>query len=607
MHRFPPGNYSFRVKARNSFGQWSEEKAMDIQISPPWWATTWAYAFYVLSGLSLLALLFYLQQRSHRRKLSFERQENAHRQQQLQLSMQLEFEQQEAQRLKELDTAKARLYDNFTHEFRTPITIIRGETQEIKGNEERKKTILRNSGQLLTMVNRMLDLSKLEAGALEPEWIRDDIIAYLKYLVESFHSMAGYKDIRLNFYTQLDQLIMDIDPEKLKQIISNLLSNAIKFTPQYGQVIVVAGADESWLEIEVKDSGIGITPEKLDKIFVRFYQVDDSSTRQAGGTGIGLALVKELVHLMEGKIQVRSEEQKGTSFHVLLPIHHDAPLQQTSSPILPPSTQVLPATSLPQPAGSSQKTDLPLVLIIEDHPDMIAYVYNCLMTDYQVFTAQNGKEGVDAAFEHLPDLIICDVMMPELDGFGVVELLKNDLRTAHIPIILLTAKAAQSDKITGLQFGADAYMLKPFDKEEFRLKLHNLLQSQANLRAFLLADEALVPDKGGSSLDPKDQQFVDNFRKIILDNLDNEDMNIPGLCRLVGLSRSQLHKRITAITGASTSFFVMKVRLQEAKKLLLSTDLNVNEVAYSVGFKRPNHFSKSFKDFYGYTPSETKK
>ena len=392
-----------------------------------------------------------------------------------------------ALQLKELDEFKSRFYTNITHEFRTPLTVVKGMAEQIKGQDQVRKLISRNTDRLLQMINQLLDLSRLEQNRLGIQYQQSDIIPYLQYLTESCHSLSNNKKINLAFFSMEESLLMDFDEDIIQQILINLLSNAIKFTPEYGSVKVIVKREKlspNLLDILVKDTGRGIPQEEQSRIFDRFYQVDSSSTRTSEGSGIGLALVKELVRLLSGGIEVESEMGRGTIFRLQLPIQNQAELvtqklEFTASPmLLEPQDEIM---SVSAEKGLA-KPDAPLLLVIEDNIDLTDYIFSCLNQEYNLINALNGKEGIDKAYEVIPDVILCDVMMPEMDGFEVCRQLKSDRRTSHIPIILLTAKATQADKNLGFSHGADAYLTKPFDRTELQLRLRNLTIQSKQLR-----------------------------------------------------------------------------------------------------------------------------
>lgn len=580
-----PGTYTLRVKASNADGVWNEQGAsLAIVIRPPWWATWWARTLFIAALLGAAYLIY----RSQLRR---------------------QLQQAEHLRLQELDKVKTRLYTNITHEFRTPLTVIQGMAEQIEEQPQTaKKLILRNGSHLLNLVNQMLDLSKLESGKLELKLIQSDVIAYLQYLIESFHSLADNKGIGLVYYPEIPALNMDYDAEKLQLIVSNLLSNAIKFSPEGSKIIVHAQQLEKegaeMLQLKVRDKGIGIPADKLPHIFDRFYQVDDSATRKGEGTGIGLTLTKELVQLMGGSIEVESQIGQGSTFMIQLPITRNAAvtteipqtnlLAQVSPEALPEASHLLLAAE-----------DQPQILIIEDNPDVILYIQSCLKDSYRLLSAENGAIGIQQALEHTPDLIISDVMMPEKDGFEVCQTLKRDERSSHIPIILLTAKTDVDSRIAGLQEGADAYLAKPFEKQELLVRIEQLIQLRRNLQArYRELHGRPVVTEGKYK---REDGFVRKIKLLIEERLSDDEFHVDQLARELSMSRSQLFRKLKALTGLSVSAFIRNYRLERGRQLLKTTDLSVSEVAYEVGFKNPNHFSTAFKAAFGDSPGATRK
>jgi len=510
--------------------------------------------------------------------------------------------------LQELDELKSRFFTNIAHELRTPLTIISGMANQMQENPEQwsdkgLKMILRNSDSLLNLVNQILDLRKLESGNLQLQLVQGDIIQYLNYIIESFQSLAESKDIQLHFLADEAKLLMDYDPEKFMRIVSNLLSNAIKYTPGGGNVYVQISQNDDQLQIKVKDTGIGIPADKLPNIFDRFYQVDDSATRQGEGTGIGLALTKELVKLMAGDIQVQSVPEHGSTFTVTLPIRKEAQLEMEivteAQSFAPPTLERSDVISHLEVSDS----ELPSLLIVEDNPDVVEYLRVCLEGLYHLEVANDGQTGIDKALEMVPDIIISDVMMPEKDGFELCQTLKTDERTSHIPIILLTAKADDESRISGLQRGADAYLPKPFNKQELIIRLEKLLE----LRKLLQERYGGMDFVTKNSTTPQEDEFILKVRKAVEDNLDDEDFGVMQLCRAVNLSRAQLHNKIKALTGRSTSNYIRTIRLHHARELLHNPNLNISQVAYEVGFRDPKYFSKTFAEEFGKLPNEIKK
>ncbi len=530
-----------------------------------------------------------------------------------------------AENLQKLNQSKTQFYTNITHEFRTPLTVIMGINEELQRSQEKLKLsdtkkqklaqghdlIQRNSQNLLQLINQLLDLSKADSGMLSLNLVQRDIVPYLNYLTESFYSKAKEKDIRLVFYPEIEDLIMDFDEAKIQQMVYNLLSNALKFTPEKGKVVLHIQEElengQAFMKMKVSDNGNGIDAEKLPHIFDRFYQADDSSTRSEEGTGIGLALTKDLVDLMQGTIAVESKIDKGTSFTIILPVQNKAALATSNElaklDIAPPLSKA--TETLPISGQALVDSDLPLILIVEDNPDVTIYIQQLLENNYQIQTANNGEAGIAQALEIIPDIIISDVMMPKKDGFELTQTLKADTRTSHIPIVLLTAKATETDKIAGLKTGADAYLTKPFNKEELYLRLENLMHLRQALQKQFSASnlnnsEAANPTKTDLTLE---EQFIQKLKNLVHNHLNDPDLNTEKLCKEVELSQSQLYRKLKALTNETPNAFIRHIRLHKAMELLKTTNLNVSEIAYDVGFNDPAYFSRSFVKLFGNPPS----
>jgi len=593
------GTYLFEVKAANNDGVWNEKPAtLRIRIKPPWFRSVIAYLVYLLTFFSLcFAVILYQRKR-------------------WQLKTQLKLKAEEARRLKEMDHAKSRIYANITHEFRTPLTVIQGMAEQIRQNpdnklDERIGIVRRNSKSLLQLINQMLELSKLEGGFLRLNLVNDDITKYLGYLTESFHSFANDKGIHLNFYAENSPVVMDYDPEKIDRILSNLISNAIKFTRQFGKVLVVSRTSgknsEPFLEIEVRDNGKGISKIDLRKIFDRFYQAQDDSTRIEGGTGIGLALVNELVRLIEGEISVESEPGKGSSFIVKIPIRNNV-LEKHSHFSGEDSTIDDPPSLIhadPSKIDSYLEKDKPVLLIVEDNDDVVYYLQSILREDYLVYRSGNGLEGIQKAYELIPDIIISDLMMPGVDGFEVCSTLKNNELTSHIPIIILTAKASDEDRISGLKRGADAYLMKPFSQKELLVRVENLIEIRKQMRKHY-SDLQQAENIEGGEINPE-VKFLEKLDQLIGEKLNDEHFDTSRLCREIGMSRSQLHRKIKAILDTTPALYIRTSRLRSAKSLLEDSELSISEIAFKTGFKSPSYFSYSYTETYGESPSEFRK
>ncbi len=599
-----PGTYTFKVLAANSDGFWTNEQEtlrIKLIILPPWYRTWWAYLLY---ALAIGTVLFGIRSYDLKRQLT----------------------KAEASRLQELDAVKTRLYTNITHEFRTPLTVILGEAAQLEKQAGKNQkgglaAIRRQGRQLLNLVNQMLDLAKVEAGSLHLNVVQGNVVLFLKYLLESFHSLADSKQIELRFEADAEEFWMDYDPDKLQKIVSNLLSNAIKFTLNGGRVVLnlstfqkLTNFNTPQILIQVSDTGQGIPPEKLPFVFDRFYQADDSTTRQAEGTGIGLTLTKELVHLLSGQISVESRHGKGATFTVTLPVTRAAEKQQFQPENFFAENQEMkmePEASLPHFQFPISK-NRPRLLLIEDNPDVVRYISSLLVADYQIYKAGNGKEGVEAAFRLVPDIVISDVMMPEMDGFEVCRVLKTDERTSHVPIILLTAKADQQSKIEGLTHGADVYLPKPFDREELFVHLEKLIELRRSLQERLAGSARFVNFSSrllaGDKPDAPDleERFLQKVARIVEAQMGDEDFDMPQLCKALHMSRSNLFRKLKALTGKSATDFIRSLRLEKAKELLETTDLNVTEVCFKVGFSSPNYFSRAFQEQFGVAPSEVR-
>ncbi|MCU0344911.1 MAG: ATP-binding protein, partial [Ignavibacterium sp.] len=546
----------------------------------------------------------------------------------------------EAEKLHEVDEMKSRFFANISHEFRTPLTLILGPAKDVLDVTKEAKTkqnvglIKRNASRLLGLVNQLLDLSKLEAGRMKLETKEENIIPLLKGLVLSFTSLAERKKISLSFKAAEEKINVYIDRDKIEKILNNLLSNAFKFTPDGGKIDVevklptpsvpLPGGDlgvgqrglnnSSFVEISISDTGRGIPEENLDKIFDRFYQVNGSHTREQEGTGIGLALTKELVELHKGKIEVESEEEKGTTFVVSLPLGkaHLKPEEiveeKTETEVQTTKEDFEPVT---EAANRKDRTDFdvlidtekPLLLIVEDNSDVRKYIISHLEKNYRIQEAVDGEDGLKEAFNHIPDLIISDVMMPKMDGFELCNKLKTDERTSHIPIIMLTAKATSQDKISGYETGADDYIMKPFDAAELKVRIKNLIEIRRRLQEkFTKAD--FVIKRGEIKINRLDEKFIEKLMNIIEKHISEENFTIEEFESEIAMSKSQIYRKLKALTGKSPSRFVRSVRLSKARKMILEKQTTISEIAYSTGFGSPAYFTRCFKEEYGYSPSE---
>lgn len=521
----------------------------------------------------------------------------------------------EADKLVELDHLKTKFFTNISHEFRTPLTLLLGPLENFREkypHENMVPTMQRNAKRLQVLINQLLDLSKLEAGELKVETQLGDMAKFLAYIFSSFESLAQSQNIHFNVTQHPLSFEAFFDADKIEKIITNLLSNAFKFTPINGRVEIKAVFEtldsKPWLVFEVRDNGIGIDPQRLPRIFDRFYQVDDTAQRNYEGTGIGLALVKELVDILHGKITVSSGVNKGTAFRVELPL--PKPAQETGSYVYPQETPIPQNDLWVLPQNNPAPTDLtlvdtqPILLVVEDNPDLRFYLRTMFESHYQIIEANDGQSGLDLAFQFVPDIVVTDLMMPRLDGFELCQRLKSDPRTSHIPVVLLTARASLADRLEGLELGADDYLQKPFSKEELLIRVRNLIQQRALLRQKFSLMVPVVPESQPGTLSQElDNQFILKAKAIVETRMSDSHFNADEFSELMDMSRSNLHRKLKALTDQTTTEFVRTIRLHKAAALLQQTGMTVSEVAYQVGFESLPYFSKTFQEQFGVAPS----
>jgi signal transduction histidine kinase/DNA-binding response OmpR family regulator/ligand-binding sensor domain-containing protein len=607
-----PGDYVLKVKGSNSDGVWNKNAAsLSIVINPPWWGSPWAYGIYFLLILSLLYAV---------RRYELNRQLWKHS---------LELETIESFKYKEISAMKSRFFANISHEFRTPLTLIMGPSDRIINETsdqqvvKQAKSIKRNAARLLNLINQLLDLSKLESGKLELRASRSNIVTFIKGLTMSFESAAEEKDITLALEADKDEEELYFDPEKMTKIMTNLLSNAFKYTPEGGTITVTVqenrtngenpASDIETVEIKVKDTGMGISEKDLPKLFDRFYQVDNSQTREHEGTGIGLALVRDLVELHYGTISVWSKPSVGTEFTINMPMGRD---HLRDYEIVDPAEQMPTESDLKREEYPTSKivddcfnAELSgskyIILLVEDNTDVRDFIKDSLRNEFQVEEASNGEQGLRKAEQIIPDLIISDIMMPKMDGIELTGKLKSDEKTSHIPVILLTAKSEQESRLEGLETGADDYLVKPFDTKELHIRIKNLISIRRKLQEKYSAGDYIPPKKPeGNKLSNIEEHFMAKVMEVIEKHLSEEEFSIEQFGKEVGMSRVQLHRKLKALTGKSASNFVRSIRLAEARTMIIEGRGNISEIAYSVGFSSPQYFTRCFKEEYGYPPSD---
>lgn len=592
-----PGCYVFRVQGCNSVGIWNETPVeMVIVIDPPWWRSSLAYLIY------MLALVFATWQ-------TWRFQVNR-----VKIREQLAYEHRETERIKALEQVKTNFFSNVTHEFRTPLSLILEPARRILTQSknpdivENARHIENNSLRLLDMVNQLLQLAKLESGAIPLDLRRGDFAGHIQEIFRSFLPLAEKRGIHLSLKSDGVIPSFVFDPNKTELIVNNLLSNALKFTPEGGKVwlrlsLEASGDRASFAVIQVGDTGIGIPLESLDKIFDRFYQVEGPHTQAGEGTGIGLALSRELAELMEGTITVSSNETPGSTFTFRLPLKHDLIASENTTPTDFTETAAAPDQIMPAPRADTQA----VVLLIEDNAELRRFIKQSLHPYWQVVEASNGNEGIKKAIALVPDLIISDLMMPEKDGYAVCDELKNTELTAHIPLILLTAKTGLDSKLRGLRSGADDYLTKPFHTEELLARMDNLLELRRKLRQ--QARQANTNTHTTDDLEPNnflsklDQDFLQRFGFLLEQHLADEHLGVEEFAKKMFISRSQLHRKLKALTDQNATDFIRDFRLNQAMEMLKNKEGMVSEVASRVGFANEKYFSTAFKAKFGVSPS----
>ena len=598
----PPGHYVFRVKGSNNDGLWNEKGAsLNLIILPPWWRTWWAYVLY---GLVFFSGLYFL------RRYELNR---------LQLKNQLKLEKIETDSLRHLDQLKSRFFANISHEFRTPLTLILGQVESVLSSDINTKSksklhiANRNARRLLTLINQLLDISKIEAGSMPLKAEQHNIVSFLKSLFYSFESLADTKQITLKFESDLVNIPVVFEPDKMEKVFYNLFSNAFKFTPPGGTITVEAQISGASAVIIIRDTGTGIPSDRINKIFDRFYQLDNSSTREHEGSGIGLALTKELIELHKGKIEVKSKIDEGSEFIITLP------LGNLNTPRLAPEvvahndvfhdistdSDIESKVEISSDKNAMKVGEGEIILIVEDNFDVRNYLREQLELEYTVIDARNGEAGIAKARGIVPDLIITDIMMPKMDGYRFSTEIRKDERTSHIPVIMLTAKAGLDDKIEGLETGIDAYLTKPFSTRELKVRVRNLIQQRKELRKRFSSATVIKPSD--VSAVSADQAFLKRTISIIEKHYDDIQFGVELLASETGMSLSQLNRKLKALIDQPAGQLIRSLRLQRAADLLKKNSGTVAEICYQVGFNDQSYFSRAFKKQFGCSPSDYKK
>ena len=612
------GAYTFLVRSRNVAQLEGSTDEFKFTVAAPWYRTWYAYTFYLLiiGGLVWTFVRWRLRtilREKEALQAEVEFQTKEIRQQNSQLEEQSEELRLNAEQLKELDKMKSNFFINISHEFRTPLSLILGPLDKVieekdvsKLNFSQLERMHRNATRLQQLINQLLDLAKLESGGMKLVITDSDLLYFLRVVVSSFESLAEVRNIRFNVRIPSGSYLTSFDTEKIETILYNLLSNAFKFTPEGGEIsfaVNLPAEGIGFLSISIDDTGPGIPEPEIGKIFDRFYQVDSTSSREFEGSGIGLSLVKELVQLMGGAIAVRSALGTGTSFAIQLPLDEKFESKNVSPTNLPELPHKIEASLVDIHSGpGDDTTDGPLVLIVEDNADLKAYLAEILEDEFRLELAENGKEGLEKAFDLVPDLIISDMMMPVMDGFVFCTEIRKDERTSHIPFVLLTARGTIESKLEGLELGADEYITKPFNTKELQVRVKNLLEQREQLRKSF-SRQVIVQPKN-ISVTSVDEQFLTQAMEIMESHLSDEQFSVERFAEEMDMSRKNLLRKIKALTDQSVNEFIRNFRLQRASQLLAANSATVSEIAYKVGFNNLSYFSKCFKELFGVVPNE---
>jgi len=589
-----PGNYLFRLRASNSDGLWvNPELKIPVTIKPPPWQTTWAYLLYML----VAAAIFYLA-----RKFTLER---------IKLKHEVEFE-------KQLADDKLKFYTSISHEFKTPLALILGPVEDMLADKNLPlhvsrplRMVKRNTRRLLELIEQLMDFRKIQKGFLKNEFSPGNLVYFLNEIVQAFQPHAEKKNIIFLFEPGIDRLDVSLDFKSLEKVVFNLLSNAFKHTGENQRVELKLTIDETAqkVEIAVEDEGEGIREQDIPHLFERFTFGKRSRWKDESSTGIGLSLTKELVELMDGDIRVESKLGQGSCFCVTIPyIKTAAPANFTQeleyiSQFI--STEEEPETEPKEQTNGKAILEKQTILIVEDNPDLRSWLTTQLSKKFNVLQAENGRIGLEVAKAEDPELIVCDIMMPEMDGIEMTGILKNEFHTSHIPIVLLTAKSLEEHKIEGIEIGADDYITKPFNMIYLQKRIENILKQRKQLRERFSRDVNAAPEELSPST--ADQEFMNKVIALIEEHMTDPEFSIDNLLPHFNFGRTVFYKKMKGISGYSPKDFVRIIRMKKAGKLLADSSVTVSEVAFEVGFSDANYFSRQFKKHFGENPSEFQK
>ena len=604
FRNIPPGKYEFLVKARLHNQDWSEDTtSLRIHINPPLWLTWWAKLIYILITISIIYTIIHAYKKKIDLEILYTLEKKNHEQEQ------------------ELNQERLRFYTNITHELRTPLTLILGPLEDMQKDtslptrQAQKLSVIHQSAlRLLNLINQILEFRKTETQNKKLCVCKSNIAPLVHEIGLKYKELNQKKAIDFQIQIEKEEMLLFFDKEIITIILDNLISNAIKYTEQ-GKITLslypTTRNGVTYTEIKVSDTGYGISAEALPHVFDRYYQ--ESGKHQASGTGIGLALVRNLVELHEGEIRVESIQNEGSTFYISLltdniypnALHGDS-TKQTEEEMI---SEAVPEDS----QNTEPETSKPILLIVEDNEDIQKYIAESFSDSFEVITGSNGEEGKQQALNRIPDIIVSDIMMPVMDGITLCRQLKEDVRTSHIPVILLTAKDSLQDKEEGYEVGADSYLTKPFSASLLRSRINNLLDSRKKLIAQF--QQTGTSHNPNSHLDEKrsiitealsklDNEFIEKITQLVEDNLSSEKIDITYLSDKMCMSGSTLYRKMKALTGLSTNEYIRKVKMQNAERLLLEGKYNISEIAYKIGMNSTGYFRQCFKDEFGVSPSD---
>ena len=601
----PPGDYTLKVRSMENKESLKDAICLNIHVSAPFYATIWAYLFYVLCLTALMVAFVRFKTR------------------QAALRSSLEFERKEKERIEELNQVKLRFFTNISHEFRTPLTLILGQIEVLMQMDlgttvyNRIQRIYKNAWHMRNLISELLDFRKQEQGYLKLRVEEQNLVTFTRQIYMCFYEYAQKKEITYRFDSVEETISVWFDPIQLQKVIFNLLSNAFKYTSNKGNITVEVRKVASQAVVSVCDTGIGIPVEHISKIFDRFYQTDNASSSSSFtlGTGIGLALAKGIMNMHHGKIEVESTVGEGTKFILSLPLGNrhfsdeEMAVTEGRESLIIPETSVssygqLMAEEIKEPESQKNmdEEDKPTILLVDDNTELLYMLEDIFLPMYNVYTACNGREGLEMAQQIQPDLIVSDVIMPEMSGKDLCYKIKTNVELSHISVVLLTAQTSVEYVVEGLMFGADDYITKPFNIKVLVARCNNLIKNKKRLIAHY-AGKIITESPVAEAINEKDKELLTKCVNIVRENFENPDFDVTALASELCMGRSKLYMQFKQMTGLTPNEFILKVKLDEAMSLLTEhPELNITEISVRLGFSSPRYFSKSFKAFFGIAP-----